>query len=322
MSILQNLGNGTFGPPEPYRAGPDSRRSTQLRLARGDQPGGHDRRGRRAAHARRADRPGDGQPRLEHPRRARRPGGGRFANPGRPWPSRPSTPPRSSARPTSAATEIPDMVVLGPDGVRLPGQWRGGFSQPVTYDAGPEPTGLTIADINGTESPTFSLATPTAICSSPGQRRRHLPALSTANQRGAGRGRSDGQRLQGLHLRRPGLDRVVVQTAASRDNAACCSRRRGAGRPERRRHPRPDRGQQRRQQRAGLSRPGQRPVRPGDERRHRASSWAPTRWGSPSPTSTGRPDLVVAEQGLQRRHDPAQRADSQGGGFTSCRVRG
>ena len=75
LSILRNLGNGTFAPPEPYRAGTGLVRDRhQLRLGPGHQPGGHRRRGRRAAHARRADRPGDGQSRLQHPRRAGRTG--------------------------------------------------------------------------------------------------------------------------------------------------------------------------------------------------------------------------------------------------------
>ncbi len=40
------------------------------------------------------------------------------------------------------------------------GNGKGGFSPPVTYDAGPEPTGLTIADINHDGNPDLLVGNP------------------------------------------------------------------------------------------------------------------------------------------------------------------
>ena len=125
-----------------------------------------------------------------------------------------------------------------------------------------------------------------------GQRRRHLPPLSRGQPgRGAGRGRSDRQRQARFHLRRPGARsrgrpvRHQPDHGAGRPgNRPALPRRRRAGRPDRRRHPRPDRRQQRVEQRARLSRAGQRPVRPGDSMAGMATSSAPTRPGSRSRT--------------------------------------
>src|SRR5262249_46646097 len=44
---------------------------------------------------------------------------------------------------------IDDLAVLTAQGVSIYlGNGKGGFAPPVTYDAGPEPTGLTVADVN------------------------------------------------------------------------------------------------------------------------------------------------------------------------------
>jgi hypothetical protein len=49
---------------------------------------------------------------------------------------------------------IPDLAVLTAAGVSIYlGDGKGGFSSPVTYDAGPGPTGLTIADLNRDGNP-------------------------------------------------------------------------------------------------------------------------------------------------------------------------
>ncbi len=73
VSVLYNLGNGTFAPPVPYRAGTGLSADRSRQHARGHQPGSDGGRRRGTAHAGRSDRPGDDQPRLEHARRARRP---------------------------------------------------------------------------------------------------------------------------------------------------------------------------------------------------------------------------------------------------------
>ena len=45
---------------------------------------------------------------------------------------------------------IPDLAVLTSTGVSIYlGNGKGGFSSPVTYDAGVDPTGLTVADLLG-----------------------------------------------------------------------------------------------------------------------------------------------------------------------------
>ena len=57
---------------------------------------------------------------------------------------------------------IPDLAVLSAEGVSIYlGDGQGGFAPPVTYDAGPDPTGLTVADVNRRrQRPTCSSATP------------------------------------------------------------------------------------------------------------------------------------------------------------------
>ena len=80
-------------------------RDRARRHARGHQPGCDGGRGSRAAHARRSDRPGDDQPRLELARRARGPGRRPLRQSRRR--SRPRAPPRWSAWPTSPATASP-----------------------------------------------------------------------------------------------------------------------------------------------------------------------------------------------------------------------
>ena len=48
----------------------------------------------------------------------------------------------------------PDLAILGPDGLTIwLGNGHGGFVPAGTYDIGPDPTGLTIADVNGDNTP-------------------------------------------------------------------------------------------------------------------------------------------------------------------------
>jgi hypothetical protein len=49
---------------------------------------------------------------------------------------------------------ISDLAILGPDGLTIwLGNGQGGFVRGTTYNVGPDPTGLTIADINGEKRP-------------------------------------------------------------------------------------------------------------------------------------------------------------------------
>ena len=62
--------------------------------------------------------------------------------------------PSSSARPTSTTTASWTWPVLDSQGVTvLLGNGKGGFLPPVTYAAGLDPTGLTIADVNDDGKP-------------------------------------------------------------------------------------------------------------------------------------------------------------------------
>ena len=147
LSILPNLGDGTFGPPEPYRAGiglsaidaTSSPAVTSLEATGGVAaapltPGG----------ATDLVTINTGSNTLGVLAGL---GGGRFANP------------ETILTPYSAQViriadlnhdGIPDLVLLGTNRVTiLLGDGHGGFQTPVSYDAGFEPSGLTVADING-----------------------------------------------------------------------------------------------------------------------------------------------------------------------------
>ena len=139
MSILQNLGNGSFGPPEPYRAGTgfseiDTTGSPEVTsldatadVAAGPlTPGG----------------PTDlvtinpGSNTLDVLAGL---GGGLFANAATIQTQHPAQVVRMA---DLTGDGIPDLVLLGANGVSVMiGKGQGGFSKPVTYDAGPEPDG-------------------------------------------------------------------------------------------------------------------------------------------------------------------------------------
>ena len=209
---------------------------------------------------------------------------------------------------------VADLAVLTADGVSIYlGNGKGGFLPPTTYAVPSESDGLTVADVNRRRQ--ARPARRRRLRRRPGaarQRRRHLPPYHDANQAVelavadlTGNGSKD------IIYADQGLDRVVVDYGAGNSSRPGQSvhrparpRRRGAGRPERRRHPRPDRRQQRQQQRADLPRAGQRPVRAGDQRRRWLFRRHRPGGGSPWPTSTAMPDLVVADR-LQRRLDLA-----------------
>ena len=131
-------------------------------------------------------------------------GGGRFANPV-------TLPTASPAIAVLVAdlegNGIPDTIVLSTSGVTVyRGDGKGGFlPDPFTIAAGPDPTGMTVADINGDGK--LDLLVEQRLRRSPGaagQRRRHVPARSQCGpERGAG-GLAQRQRHPRLHLRRPG----------------------------------------------------------------------------------------------------------------------
>jgi hypothetical protein len=78
-------------------------------------------------------------------------GNGRFANPY----SLPMTGPAQVVRVADLTGHgVDDLVILGADGVTIwLGNGQGGFSQETTYNVGPDPTGLTIADGYGDKVP-------------------------------------------------------------------------------------------------------------------------------------------------------------------------
>ena len=311
VSILPNLGDGTFGPLEPYRAGTGlsaidpsgSPEVTSLEATAGVaagplMPGGPT--------GLVTINPGSNT--LDVLASL---GGGRFANPvtiqtqtraGRPhgrlhrrWHRRPGRPRTNGV-----------SIYLG--------NGKGGFQKLATYNAGPESDGLTVADINGDGMLDLLIGNAYGdLLVLQGNGDGTFRPYREANQDVAlavadltGNGKPD------FIYADQSLDRVVVQYGTSQTDCAgrpvhrpARPRRRRAGRPERQRHPRPDRRQQRHQQRADLPRPGQRPVRPGDQRR----AWIlrrhqPHRDHGRQPQRSARPDR--RRQGLERRVDPAR----------------
>ena len=218
VSVLRNLGNGTFAAPVPYRAGTGLSAIDPSRHARGHEPGGDGGRRRRAVHARRPDRPGDDQPRLEHARRARRPGR-RPLRQSRHPPDREPGPGRPRGR-LQPATASPDLAVLSRQGLSIYlGNGQGGFLPPVTYDAGPDPTRPDRRRRQpATASSTCSSATPTATSwccwatatapSSPIDKANQAIALAVADLTGNG--------SKDIIYADQGLDRVVVDYGAGK----------------------------------------------------------------------------------------------------------
>jgi len=78
-------------------------------------------------------------------------GGGLFANPY----SLPTTGPTSAIRIADlTGNGNADLAILGPDGLTIwLGNGQGGFVQGNTYNVGPDPTGLSVADVNGDNVP-------------------------------------------------------------------------------------------------------------------------------------------------------------------------
>jgi hypothetical protein len=152
VSIFENLGNGNFAPPEPYRAGTglsaidtssgsaqvSSLEATSGVAAGSLTPGG--------PASLLALNPGSNTLGLLAGL-----GAGRFANPV----ALDTTGPTRAIRVADLNHDgIADLAVLTASGVSIYlGDGKGGFSRPITYDAGLDPTGLTIADLNHDGNP-------------------------------------------------------------------------------------------------------------------------------------------------------------------------
>ena len=173
------------------------------------------------------------------------------------------------------------------------GNGKGGFQPPVTYDAGPDPTGLTVADVNGDGIPDLLIGNAYGDLLilqgngdgtfRPYRKADQAVALAVADL--TGNGKPD------FIYADQGLDRVVVQYGTSQTTvlgdqatgllspgAVMLADLNGDGIPDL------IVANSGIEQRAGLSRPGQRPVRPGAQRRAWLLRRAPTRPGSRSPT--------------------------------------
>ena len=232
-------------------------------------------------------------------------GAGRFANPV-------TFPTASPARAIRVAdlegNGVPDVIILSAGGVSVyRGDGRGGFlPHPFTISAGPDPTGLTVADVNHDGRPDLLVGNPFGDVLvllgngdgtfQPYRKTDQSVALAVVD---LGNGTKD------FIYANQGLDHVVVDYGGGQTtvHGPALPRRRQVGRPQRQRHPRPDRRQQRQQQRAHLSWLGQRPVRPGAQRRPRLlHRHQPGRGHRGRPQRAARPG--GRRQGFQRRHHP------------------
>jgi hypothetical protein len=146
VTILHNLGDGTFAAPVPYRAGtglsaidPGSTPEVTSQEETGGvaagplTPGG--------LTSLMTANPGSNTMGILAGL-----GGGRFANPV----SIETPAPIQFVRMGDfTGNGVSDLAALTAHGVSIYlGDGKGGFSKPVTYDAGPDPTGLTVADLN------------------------------------------------------------------------------------------------------------------------------------------------------------------------------
>jgi len=148
VSVLRNLGNGTFAPPAPYRAGTglsaiddsaDSPAIASLDATAGVAAGPFTTGGPTSLVT---INPGSNT--LDVLAGL---GGSRYANP---VTILTQSPPEVVRVADFTGTGIPDLAVLTASGVSIYlGNGKGGFSPPVNYDAGTDPTGLTIADLLG-----------------------------------------------------------------------------------------------------------------------------------------------------------------------------
>jgi hypothetical protein len=153
VSVLPSNGNGTFGDPRVYQAGAGP-------YALGADPKGNAELASDEATAGLAV--GTFTPGAKADIAAIDPGsnsfailaglgGGALANPQVILTSTPATLVRSG---DFTGNGLDDLAILGPDGVTIYlADGHGGFEPPTTYATGPNPTGLTVADVNGDRIP-------------------------------------------------------------------------------------------------------------------------------------------------------------------------
>ena len=198
-----------------------------------------------------------------------------------------------------ANDDIEDLVLLGTNQVTIMlGNGQGDFQKLASYDAGFEPDGLTIADINGDGIPDLLIGNAYGdLLILQGKGNGTFRPYREANQDVAlavadltGNGKPD------FIYADQSLDRVVVQYGTSQTTvladqttgllnpgAVALADLTGNGIPD---LIVADSGSN---NVLDLPRPGQRPVRPGAQRRAMATTWEPTPPGSRSPTSTASP---------------------------------
>ena len=203
VSVIRNLGDGSFAAPVPYRAGtglsaidPGSTPEvTSLEATAGVAagpltPGGP------------TDlvtaNPGSNTLGLLVGL-----GGGRFANPVNLLTAEPAQVVRVA---DFNHDGIPDIAVLGNDSVSVYlGNGQGGFSAPVVYNAGLDPTGLTVADLghDGNLDLLIGNAYGDVLVLAGQGDGTFRPLLDLGKLRGPGRGRPYREWHQGHHLRQP-----------------------------------------------------------------------------------------------------------------------
>ena len=152
VEVLVNQRGGSFGPPSSYRAGGGLSGVTDDTRGPPASPAWKGPRGSSSATvARGSPDARDDESRVRRPSGTGGPGGWAVREPGRDPDAGPvSMPVSSTSKPAATSTWRPRPQRC--DG--LPRRWQRWVRHPVTYPAGLDPTGLTIADVGATGFPT------------------------------------------------------------------------------------------------------------------------------------------------------------------------
>ena len=205
VGVLRNLGHGAFAPAVLYPAGSGLYAVTTRRLGDPHDPGGDRGRGRRRIHPGRPSRPGGDRPRLQHLQPAEGAGGRPLRQPGHPPHGQPGHrgPRRRPRRQWHPGCDHPQRQRRDRLSRRRPGGLpaRSVF----TIAAGPDPTGMTVADVNGDGKPDLLVGNAygdllVLLGNGDGT---FQPLLARRPERGAG-GCRPREWHPRLHLRRPG----------------------------------------------------------------------------------------------------------------------